>query len=129
MRGEIRRANIEVIMKFNLVTLLIAFGIAALGGYTLFVINTADADIPLANAIGGGIAFFVTLAGAISVSFNSGKGPTLNIRVLSSIFFAIVLVQQMVFCFVPFSMPPYIIITGILLLLYALIVYRSSRAI
>ena len=115
-------------MKFNIVTLLIALCLAALGGYTLFYVNTAETDIPLANAIGGGLALFITLTGAISVSSRSGKGPTFNIRVISIIFFAVVLVQQIIFCFVPFSITPYIIITGILLLVYVLIVYFTSRS-
>ena len=114
-------------MKFNYVNLLIAFGIAAMGGYALFAINTAETDIPLANAIGGGIAMFITLAGAISVRFKNSKGTTLNTRVLSIIFFTAVLVQQTIFCFVPFSMPPYIIITCILLFIYTLIIYNIKH--
>lgn len=116
-------------MKVNIVTLLISLGIAALCSYAFFAINSAETDIPLANAIGGGVALFVTLAGTLSVSFESGKGPTLNIRVISSIFFVIMLVQQIIFCFIKFNLPSYIIITGLLVLIYLLIVYKSSKTV
>jgi hypothetical protein len=115
-------------MRINIITLIIAFAIAALAGYGFYVANGAIADIPLANALGGGIVLFVTLAGAVAVGTKDGSGSTMNIRLLSSIFFVVMLVEQLIFCFVPFSMPPYIIITGILLLVYILIAYGIGKA-
>ena len=114
-------------MKLNFVTLLIALLIALLGGYTFYVVNNAETDIPLANAIGGGLAMFITLTGAVSFSIKDSKGPTLYIRILSAIFFVAMLIQQVIFCLVTFNIQPYIIITGFLLLLYTLIAYGISR--
>ena len=114
-------------LKINHVYLLIVFGIAALAGYALFAANGAETDIPLANAIGGGIAFFVTLSGAVAVSAGS-KGATMNIRILSKVFFAVILFQQIVFTFVPFRIAPYIIITSVLTLVYLMVAYAIGRS-
>jgi hypothetical protein len=115
-------------MRVNIIMLIIAFAIAALAGYGFYVANGAAADIPLANALGGGIALFVTLAGAIAVGTKNGSGSTLNIRLLSGIFFVVMLVEQLIFSFVPFRRPPYIIVTGVLLLVYGLIAYAIGKA-
>jgi hypothetical protein len=115
-------------MKINYIFVLIAFAIAALAGYGFYAANGAETDIPIANALGGGIALFLTLGGAIAVRTKDGGGSTMNIAISSWVFFFLMLIEQLVFCFVPFSMPPYIIVTGILLLVYVLITYAIGKA-
>ena len=114
-------------MKINFFYLLIVFGIAALMGYALFAANRAETDIPLANALGGGIAFFVTLSGAVAVSAGT-KGATMNMRIVSKIFFTVLLLQQIIFTLVPFRIAPYIIITGVLTLVYLMVAYGIGRS-
>ncbi|GHV25396.1 hypothetical protein FACS189498_3570 [Spirochaetia bacterium] len=115
-------------MKINGILLAIAFAVAALIGYGLYAVNGAETDIPLANALGGGIVLFITLAGTIAVTpKNDGGGGALNIRLTSGVFFALILVEQIVFCFVPFSPAPYIVVTGLLLLVYVLIAYAIGK--
>ena len=115
-------------MKINVITLIVAFAIAALGGYAFYAANGAETDIPLANALCGGIALFVTLAGAVSITSKNAGGSAMNIRVLSWVFFVLILVEQIVFCFVSFHIAPYIVITGVLLLIYVLIAYRIGKS-
>jgi hypothetical protein len=115
-------------MRINSIALIIVFAIAALAGYGFYAANGAATDIPLANALGGGIVLFVTLAGATAVGAKDGSGSTMNIRLLSWVFFFVMLVEQLIFCFVPFRMAPYIIVTGILLLVYVLIAYGTGKA-
>jgi hypothetical protein len=115
-------------MKINFIFLLIAFAIAALAGYGFYAANGAETDIPLVNAIGGGIVLFITLGGAIAVRSSDGGGSTMNISASSWLFFVLLLIEQIVFCFVPFRMPPYIIVTGILLFVYILIAYAIGKA-
>ena len=115
-------------MRINVITLFIAAAIAALAGYGLYAANGAENDIPLANALGGGIALFVTLAGAIAIGTKNDTGGTENIRWVSFVFFIIVLIEQIVFIFVPFKLPPYIIITGTLTLIYMLTAYGIGKA-
>ncbi|MDR3123795.1 MAG: hypothetical protein LBU16_08470 [Treponema sp.] len=114
-------------MKINVITLAIAFAIAALIAYGFYSANGAETDIPLANALGGGIALFITLAGTVAVGSKDGNGGTTNIRLASGIFFVLVLIEQIVFCFVPFSLAPYIVATGILTLVYVLIAYGIGK--
>ena len=113
-------------MKINVITLVIAFAIAALAGYGFYAANNAETDLPLVIAIGGGIALFIPLAGAIAVSTEDDRGATLNIRMVSGIFFGITLITQIIFCFVPFS-PAYIIVTGTMFLIYLLIAYSIGK--
>ncbi|GHV79292.1 hypothetical protein AGMMS49944_10830 [Spirochaetia bacterium] len=116
-------------MKINVILLAIAFAIAALAGYGFYAANGAETDIPLANALGGGIGLFITLAGTIAVTpKNDGGGGALNIRLASGVFFALILVAQIVFCFVPFTLAPYVVVTGVLTLVYVLIAYAIGKA-
>ena len=115
-------------MKINKILLLTSFAIAVLAGYALYSANGAETDIPFANAIGGGIALFVTLAGMVAIGSKDSKGSTMNLRVLSGVFFVVILIEQIVFSFVPFKIPPYIITTGILLLVYVLIAYGVGKS-
>ena len=115
-------------MKINPITLSIAFAIAALAGYGFFAANGMESDIPIANALGGGIALFVTLAGTIAVVTTDAKGSTMNLRVVSALFFVIMVIEQVIFCFVSFRLAPYIIVTGLLLLIYVLIAYGIGKS-
>jgi hypothetical protein len=115
-------------MRINVITLFIALAIATLAGYGFYAANGAESDIPLANALGGGIALFVTLSGAIAVGTKENSGGTQNIRWISIVFFVVMLVEQIIFTIVPFKLPPYITVTGILTLIYVLIAYVIGKA-
>jgi len=115
-------------MQINLVTLLIALGIAALSGYGFYAANGAVTDIPLANALGSGIAIFVTLAGGIAVKSKSGGGSTVNIAVASWVLLIVIVIEQVIFTVVSFNLAPYIVVTGILVLVHVLIIYALSKA-
>jgi hypothetical protein len=114
-------------MKINVITVCIALAVAALAGYGFYAANSAETDIPLANALGGGIALFVTLSGAIAVGTKEDTGAAQNIRWASAVFFVIVLIEQIIFIFVPFKLPPYIIITGLLVLIHLLTSYAIGK--
>jgi hypothetical protein len=115
-------------MKINVITLLIAFALAALAGYAFYAANGAETDVPLANALGGGLTLFVTLAGAIAAGSKEGGANTINIRSLSWVFFVLVLIEQIIFCFAPFRLAPYITVTGVLTLVYVLTAYAIGKA-
>jgi hypothetical protein len=70
---------------------------------------------------------FVTLAGIVAVGFNV-QGTAGNIRIVSVLFFIILLVSNIIFSFVTFSLAPYIIVNGILFLIFILISYGIIRA-
>jgi hypothetical protein len=115
-------------MKINVVTLLVAFAVAALAGYGFYAANSAPGDMPLPTALISGVVLFITLAGTISLGAKEGRGSTANLRVVSGLFFFIMLIEQIIFSVVSFRITPYIIVTGILLLVYVLISYAVGKA-
>ena len=68
-----------------------------------------------------------TLIFTISVSFEQPRTTT-NIRVLSGIFFVLALISSLIFMLVQFNSPLYILINGIMFLIWLLIVYALKRA-
>jgi hypothetical protein len=114
-------------MKINPIMLIIAIAIAALSGYGFFAANGGE-NYQLVLTIGASLVLFVTLGGTIAIKSATGRGSVANIRVLSAVFLVLFVVEQVLFSFVPFHLPPYIIITGILLLIYILIAYAVGKA-
>lgn len=112
-------------MKINVVMLLIAIAISALSAFGFYSGNSNE-TYRLLITLGSGISLFVTLSGVLA--FSSPHGGSANIKIVSAIFFIIILVEQLIFSFVNISLAPYIIVTGILLLLYFLICYAITRA-
>jgi hypothetical protein len=114
-------------MKINIVTLLIALAVAVLAAYGFYTANSGE-EYVMVLTFGAGLTLFVTLAGSIAVGTKGGQGSTANVRIVSGIFFPVILIEQIVFSFVPLSLPPYIIVTGVLMLIYLLIVYGIGKA-
>jgi hypothetical protein len=112
-------------MKINPFLTLIALAIAGLGAFGFFSAN-ADESHRLLITIGAGLSLFITLGGALALS--SPNGGTLNIKVTSILFFIALLIEHLVFNFTAIRLTPYIIITGILLLVYVLVCYAVTRS-
>ena len=112
-------------MKVNVVMLGIALAIAALAAFGFFSGNSGEA-YRWVITIGSGITFFITLGGLLALS--SPHGGTANIKAISVVFFIVFLIEHLVFTFAPLRIEPYIIITGIVLLIYILIAYAINRA-
>jgi len=112
-------------MKINVVMLIISFAIAALVAFGFFTGNSSETYCALIT-IGAGLSFFVTLGGILAVS--SPHGATVNLKVVSVLFFIALLIEHLVFSFASVLLAPYVIITGILLLLYVMISYAIIRA-
>ncbi|MCR5123943.1 MAG: hypothetical protein K6B43_01980 [Treponema sp.] len=74
----------------------------------------------------GGFVLFATLAGTLAVSFGRGSASA---KALSAVFFVLFLVEHLIFAFAGFRQAAYIIITGILFLVYALIFYGVAKAV
>ena len=113
-------------MKINVVMLLIALAVAALIGFGFYSGNKENPYVWLIT-IASGVTGFVTLSGIIAISF-PGRGGTGNVRVLSILFLIISLVSNLIFSFVILNLAPYIIVNGILFLLYISIAYGIIKA-
>lgn len=69
----------------------------------------------------------VTLIITIGASFELPPTTT-NIRVVSGVFFVVALISNLIFTFINFSVPSYVITNGILLLVFILIAYSINKA-
>jgi hypothetical protein len=115
-------------MKVNLVFLLISLAIAVLAGYGFFSWNSGEA-LQLLITIGAGLTVFITIGGIIAIKSAGGRGSIGNIRALSIVFLIIFVVSNVIFSFITLITPTsYIVINGILLIVYMLITYTISRA-
>jgi hypothetical protein len=112
-------------MKINWVLAFISLAIAGLSAFGFYSGNSGE-SFRLLITVGSGVSFLITLCGLLALS--SEHGGTVNIKVTSVLFFIALLVEHLVFSFTAIRLAPYIIITGILLLVYVLICYAITRA-
>jgi hypothetical protein len=112
-------------MKFNPVMLAIALAIAGLAAFGFFAGNSGE-PYRWVLTIGAGFSLAVTLCGLLAFSTNGGT--SVNIKVTSVLFFIALLIEHLIFSFTAIKLAPYIIITGILILVYVLISYAISKA-
>ena len=112
-------------MKVNFVQTIIAIAVSLLIAYGLYSFHDSENKILLSS--GSFVFLMVTLIFAIGTSFELPRTTT-NVRVVSGIFFAIALISNLIFTFINFSIPSYVIINGILLLVFILIAYSLNKA-
>jgi hypothetical protein len=112
-------------MKINFVQSIIAIAMSLLIAYGLYSFNSSENKILLSA---GSFVFIATaLVMTIGVSYELPRTTT-NIRVVSGIFFVIALISNLIFTFINFSVPSYVIINGILLLVFILITHSINNA-
>ena len=112
-------------MKINIVQTIIAIAVSLLIAYGLYSFHDSENKILLSS--GSFVFLATTLVMTIGASFELPRTTT-NIRVVSGIFFAVALVSNLIFSFVTFSVPLYIIANGILILIFLLIIYSIANA-
>ena len=113
-------------MKINIIPTIIALAASALIAYALYAFCKTEGQ-ELLLAVGGGIALFLPLATCFGIRFEQGR-TSANIAVVGGVFFAVLLIAQLIFTFVQFSTPAYVIVTGLLLLVFLLCVYGIAKA-
>jgi hypothetical protein len=113
-------------VKINPITLLIALAIAALIAFGFYSGNKGETYQWLLT-IGVGIFAFLALSCTLAVSFDV-RGGTANVRIVSVIFLVLSLVSNLIFGFMNFTPAPYVIINGVLFLLFILIEYAIIKA-
>ncbi len=112
-------------MKINFVQSIIAIAVSLLIAYGLYSFHDSENKILL--SAGTFVFLASTLILTISISFEQSRTTT-NIRVVSGIFFAVALISNLIFTFINFSIPSYVITNGILLLVFILIAYSINKA-
>jgi hypothetical protein len=111
-------------MKFNLITTIIAIAICLLIAYGFYAFF--DGEQKLLLSVGSFLFLTLTLITVIGIKFDQSR-TTVNVRVVSGIFFIIALISNFIFLFCQFSNPVYILTNGILLLVFIFIVYSISK--
>jgi hypothetical protein len=112
-------------MKINFVQTIIAIAVSLLIAYGLYSFHDSENKILL--SAGSFVFLAITLIFSIGTSFQLPRTTT-NVRVVSGIFFAVALISNLIFTFVAFSVPSYVITNGILLLVFILIAYSINKA-
>ena len=111
-------------MKLKLVPALISVGIALLAGYGFFAANASEPQCWLMFAVTA-VEFAAFFISGFGISY--GRGGS-NVTVLAIVFAVIGVIANLIFTFAPFATAPYIIVNGILVLLYAGIAYAIAKA-
>jgi hypothetical protein len=112
-------------MKINFVQTIIAIAVSLLIAYGLYSFHDSENKILL--SAGSFVFLAITLIFSIGTSFQLPRTTT-NVRVVSGIFFAVALISNLIFTFVAFSVPSYVITNGIFLLVFILIAYSINKA-
>ena len=112
-------------MKLNLIQTIIAVLVSLLITYGLYSFHSGENQILL--SAGSFIFLSITLVMFIGTTFEFPR-TTINIRVVSGVFFIIGLISNLIFTFINFSVPSYIIINGLLILTFILIAYSIYKA-
>ncbi len=112
-------------MKINLAQTIIAITASLLIAYGFYSFHIYENNLLL--SIGSFVFLTTALVMTIGISLELPRTST-NIRVVSGIFFAVALVINMIFTFIDYSIPAYVIFNGLLYLLYVLIVVLINKS-
>jgi len=114
-------------MKLNIIPSIIALAASALFAYGIYS-WCHYTDLNLLVSIMGGICIALTAGACLGVSLPNSR-TSLNVKVLSGVFAAVFIIINVIFCCIEsFAAPAYIIINGILLLIWLLGAYFISKA-
>ena len=112
-------------MKLNFFKTIIALAISLLIAYGFYSFNNGENKLIL--SIGSFVLHAIALINTIGVNYDQSSTTT-NVRVVSGIYFFITFFCSLFFLFISFSTPTYVIINGIILLIYTLIFYGINQA-
>lgn len=113
-------------MKIKVIPAIIAFFVNLLIAYGLFHACHYDSRAWLLSVVSG-IALLIPMLACFSVSFQPSR-TSANIKVVSAVFWVVILIADIIFSFFQFSIPLFIITNGLLLLLWLLIAYLIGQA-
>jgi hypothetical protein len=113
-------------MNINPVMLIVSLAVSALIGFGFYTANQGEVYHWLIT-VGSAFLCFISLSGILAVSFDV-RGGTGNYKIVSALFFIIMLISSIIFNFLNFTLASYIIINGILFLLFVTIEYAIIKA-
>ena len=113
-------------MRANIFLTIISLILAGLIGYWVFS-NAKGQEEDTLCGICSSLCFLATLIPCIGLHYDSSRIGT-NIRVLSGLFFIVFLISHFYFANYGIKMPLYVILNGILLVVYLGIFYKINSA-
>ncbi len=111
-------------MKLNLVPMIIVLAISSLISYGFY--NFQSNSNKEIVSISSFLLLALTLVFTTSIKFDLPRTAT-NIKTTSVLFFVISIICNLIFSLISFSIPIYIIVNGIILMVYILILYSINR--
>ena len=111
-------------MKTNTFLTIISIVLAALVGYLAFHVASGKEN-DIVCGMYSTICFAATLVPAMGLEYESGRLGA-NIRVFSGVFFAFFVVSHFFFAGFGVKLPYYIIVNGIMLVIYLAIFYKMK---
>lgn len=113
-------------MKINIVPAVIAFLLAILFAYAIYALSNDNEPYIVVLLFTSFISFCSSLMGAMGISLEDNK-HNVNIRILSIVFFFLFIAEHGIISYVGVTLSTLIILSGILLLLYMLLIYTISK--
>lgn len=113
-------------MKFNVFLTIASVLIAALIAYGFYAANEGE-HLVMLLAAGSGISLAISLTGVLGIS-TKGRTGGANIKALSLIFFMLFFVSHLIFGFTAVKVAPYVIINGIIFIIYSICVYGIIKS-
>lgn len=112
-------------IKIRFIPAIIMLGISFLVGYGFYAANASESQKWLMFGISS-VEFATLLIAGFGIRY--AERGTFNVSVLSIVFTIVALVIQFVFTILPFRMAAYIILNGILILVFLGITYALVHA-
>ena len=112
-------------MKINFFLTFISIAFTGIWGYLIYEIAKGQEN-DLICGICSSICLLTTIIPAMGLKYDSGRIGA-NIRVLSFLFLIIFLISHFCFAIWGVIMPTYLIINGILLILYLAVFYKIAN--
>lgn len=113
-------------MKVNIVYVLIALALSALIAFGFYSFYEGENQSLL--VIGSMVFMCLTLIMSLAVEIKNRTRITALLKTVSGIMFFVGLIINIVFSFINFSKDWYIIIIGLILMIYCLIVYSLLKS-
>ena len=116
-------ATSYIIMKANFFLIILSIVLAMLLGYLAF--NIAEGkENDIACGVISSISFIATLLPIMGIDFDN-KRISINIKLLSCIFFVFSIIINFCFAFFKLIMPYYFIVNGIILIVFLYVFHKT----
>lgn len=111
-------------MKLKPISTIIALAINALVAYGFYSLCKSENQWLL--CIGSFVTLSATLIPAMGFDFSESRSMA-NVKVLAYVFFLLMLISNLIFAFVEFSTPSYVVINGVITLIFIFVAYSIGK--